>query len=1403
MNCIWKSLILKMWKMLFVLLNLFIFGSIGTPSFLLAENHNLVFHRLTLDDGLSNSDINQIFQDKQGFIWMCTDDGLDVFDGYTFKTYKHNATDSTSISSNTVLCIAEDTEEQIWVGTNSGMNVFDRSRQTFKKYQHQPQNPNSLSNNRITKVCFDKENHLWVGTDQGINLYNKEKDNFIRYGVSEDLILNIKGNNITALTYDNKGNIWTSEYYQGISRLDPKTGIIKHFPIKTDGNFLTNIVLSMCRNPNGNLWLGLINGDLIDFNPITEKYTSYFSGISNRLNDIEIKDMIQSNSYIWMLQGKNLVRFDTRNMSFITYSNDPLNLQSFPKGVPISISMTNDESIWIGIEGVVYFNPKAEKFSGYYHVLPKESATIRQNFVKAMHTDKNGNLLIGTYGDGLIKLNLRKFEYQRISNNPLLFQAGISCFHYTPDGKVWIGTTNGLLLFDPGTNLVIKSYQHKEGDPNSLFHDVVDAIEVDRNNNLWISTQESLDFLNLQTNSFVHFTRYELKGLSHYKVTSIKEDNLGNIWVGTFNGLNKLDSKTHSIKQYFPSTQKQNSISDQFINTEGIFTDSSGLVLICTKNGLNKYNPESDSFTTYNKSDGLLSDNVGQVITDNNGNWWITSVFGISKYNPLKKSCSNYTNRDGLNINVESLYKDNQGFIYIGGKHENFYRFHPDSIKDNPIIPPVFITDLLLFNSPVGIYPNDKNSPLTQNIITTEEIVLNYKQSDFALEFTALNFHLPEKNKFAYKLVGYNENWIYTDAKRRIAGYTNLKQGDYVFLVKATNNDGIWNETPTRLKIKILPPPWKTKWAFFIYAIIILISLYYIRAIMMYQLHLKNSLHLEHSERERENAFNQLKTKFFINVSHEFRTPLMLISGPINKLISSTRETLSRENELKYFSLIAGNTQRLTQLTNQLLDFRKIETGTMVIELFNGDLVNFTKNLSDRFLQHAVSKKITLQFYSSENVFIGWFDPDKLEKIISNIVSNAIKFTDVGGSISIEMAFKQKNDRNMIIKITDTGIGIAPEYTNSIFERFYQIHNSTTSSYGGTGIGLALAKDMTVICNGDITVESVVGKGSTFIIELPTDKDLFENYTIITELKSNDLEIESITDADLELKTTQKPTVSLLENKPTVLIIEDNKDLIFYIGDILSSTCKIESAENGISGVEKAFQIIPDIIICDIMMPGKDGFEVTSILKSDNRTSHIPIIMLTALSSNENKLKGLEIGANDYITKPFVPELLLLKIKNSIEYRYQLKEYFMNSFDKNLGKIHSSKNIQPKEIIVNSIDEKILKHALEIVEENISDSEFSVDKFASALGMESSTLYKKFMALLDMPPGEFIREIRMKRAAQIMAQNKISISEIAYMVGFESPKYFTKVFRKYYNTSPTNYISDLKKLDNEEVPKVN
>jgi len=1377
---------------------LFLMQSFGFFSQLKAQNHELVLHRLTVNDGLSNRNILQIFQDSKGFIWLCTEDGLNLFDGYTFKTYKHNAADSTSISNNNVISIIENKKGEIWVGTNNGLNVFDPTTQTFKKYFLQKGRSNSISSDRIMKFCLDKQDNLWIGTDNGLNRYNPRTNDFTRFNVVEDLSQNVKGNSVTDLVCDKTGMIWSSEYFRGMYRIDPNTGSIKNYPINGTVGPLKNIVLSICPNPNGNLWLGLVNGQIIDFNPYIENFDYQFSEKILGDADVPVQGIVQSYNHLWYLNGKALVKYNIKNKTFEKYFNDPLNPESLPKGTPNSIAQTSDGNIWIGLEGIVMFSPNGEKFSRYYHKLPKESSKIQQNYVTTFHLDKHNNLFIGTFLDGLIEMNLKTGLFKRLNSPSVFNNSAILDIKENQDGKFWIATSKGLVLFNSNLNKIEELYVHKENDQNSIYHDLVELVCPDKNNKLWLATQESLDEFDIEKKAFRHYTRENLKGLSHYKITSILSDKAGNIWVGTFNGLNKIDHETHEITKYLPSSTKKNQISDSYINNNGIFEDKSGSIWISTKNGLNKFDSKTNSFSSYFQSDGLLSDNVYGINEDDSGNLWVTSDMGMSKFNIKKNTFQNYNSLDGLDISIASLIKDNAGFFYIGGRHENFYRFHPDSIHDNLTAPKVYLTELLLFNKPVGIFPTDNTSPLKESLLATKEIILNYKQSDFALEFTALNYNISKKNRFAYKLEGFNDDWIYTDAKRRIAGYTNLDHGNYVFKVKASNNDGIWDETGASVKIKILPPPWKTKLAYFIYILIIATILYFIRSVMLRQLYLKNSLRLEHLELEKEREFDAIKTKFFTNISHEFRTPLTLISGPINKLIAKAKENKTEESELKYLHLIEQNTKRLAQLTNQLLDFRKIETGTMKLEVYHGDIVKFIKDITDRFRQFAQSKNILLEFSALKDSVDAWFDPDKLDKILSNLLSNALKFTTENGKVSIHISLNLTNPNYILITVEDNGIGITPEELNHIFNRFYQVSNSNTSIFEGSGIGLALAKDMAQLCNGDITAESAVGKGSNFVVKLPIDLAKFENYTILSELKKEIpvAEIDSNSEPINQLVTNELMPISS-EDKPQVLIIEDNKDMRFYISDILLPAFKIEEAENGIIGLEKAFRIIPDIIICDVMMPEKDGFDVSNILKSDKRTSHIPIILLTALNSIENKLKGLETGAVDYITKPFNPDILLLKIKNSIATRQKAKEFFIQSLEQKVNSKFQVNDLQPKEVTVNSIDEKILFQALEIVEKNISDPEFNVDKFATEIGMEASTLYKKLMALIDMPPGEFIRDIRMKRAVQLLDQNKVSISDIAYMVGFDSPNYFSKVFKKYYNISPTDYMVKKRNKDSE------
>lgn len=1386
-----KKLQLAFFHFLFLLI-------IYDSNFVFAQKNKFEFQRLTTENGLSHSIIWHFYQDSKGFIWIGSDDGLMIFDGYSFKVFKHDATDTNSISNNTVFAIVEDGGGRIWIGTHNGLNRLDRTTYTFKKYFFNPKNPASLSNNHISNLCLDNYGQLWIGTDNGLNRYNPKKDNFSRYNVKKDIAGQPKGNSTTALICDKKGFIWTSDFFFGINKIDTKTGVIKNYPVDPVKGPIKSIITALCANPNGNIWLGSFNGDIIDFDPIKE-YSYYYSDYSGNLKDnIPVRGIIQSKNKLWLIKSKSLINIDLNNKKIEYIQNNSQDPGSFPKGSIYSIAQTKDENIWVGIEGIVYFNPIAEKFSSHYYSLPKESSEIKQNYAKSFESDKAGNLFIGTYEDGLIKISRRNSNIKRITT-PIVFKNSIiSDIHKRKDGNFWIATNKGLVLYNPQTNSVLRHYTNRLNDPKSLFHNVTEIVFEDSRGLVWVSTQESLDVLNQQTGDFTHYIRDNLNGLSNYKITAIMEDSSGYMWVGTFNGLNKIDVISNKITNYLPSLTNDNTISDPYINPKGLFQDPTGQIWVCTKNGLNSLDPATDKFRRYFQRDGLLSDNVAQVDMDGNGNLWVTTSIGLSKINFRQNSTKHYTSLDGLDVNTESLFKDSLGYFYIGGRHENFYWFHPDSISDNKVAPNVYITSLLLFNKPIGVFPFDKTSPISKSLEYTKELTLNYKQSDFAFEFTALNYILPEKNRFAYKLEGFNEDWIYTNSKRRIAGYTNLRHGTYVFRVKASNNDGIWNEQGTEIRINILPPPWKTNFAFFIYALIIAVSLYIVRKIIVHQMNLKNSLKIEHLERDKEREFHKIKTKFFTNISHEFRTPLTLISGPINKLISSAEENNTPKDILKYYHLIERNVNRLAELTNQLLDFRKIETGTMKIEVAQGDIVQFIKSISERFMPLAESKEISVQLSLPLKPIDSWFDADKVDKVVSNLLSNALKFTPQKGKIQIRIEQNQQIGGNFLFSVTDSGIGIAPEHTNTIFDRFFQVDNSNKSKFQGTGIGLALAKDLVTLFHGNISVESTIGKGSTFIVDMPIDMRPYANkvesdslHSLKSETKNAELLADDLTKFPLEHASNEDSGASAdnkVDKKYTILIIEDNQDLRFYIKDILRNNYYMVEAEDGIVGLTKAFEIIPDIIISDVRMPGKSGIEVVQTLKSDSRTSHIPIILLTALNSLENRLKGLETGADDYITKPFNSEILLLKLNNIIRTQQQAKFFYLQRISHKANPDLQVPELQPKEVILSNLDELFLQKALEIIEQNISDPEFNVERFSAALGMEASTLYKKLMALINLPPGEFIRDIRMKRAAQLLKQNKVPISDIAYMVGFDSPNYFSKVFRKYYKISPTDYI---------------
>jgi signal transduction histidine kinase/DNA-binding response OmpR family regulator len=673
----------------------------------------------------------------------------------------------------------------------------------------------------------------------------------------------------------------------------------------------------------------------------------------------------------------------------------------------------------------------------------------------------------------------------------------------------------------------------------------------------------------------------------------------------------------------------------------------------------------------------------------------------------------------------------------------------------------------------------------------TEKITLDRKQTVFGFEFSELNYTVPEKNNYYYMMDGFDDEWLKTDASHRRVTYTNLNPGTYLFKVKSDINE----ELVKSVTIVILPPWWKTWWAYTLYSIAILALLLAIRKYLIDKSRLQHEFEIQKIEASKNAEVAQLKQHFFTNISHEFRTPLTLISGPISKLISSAKEYQTGKEVLKYYHLIERNVNRLTELTNQLLDFRKIENGSMRLDIHHGDLVRFIQGINERFAQMAESKQIDLQFSSSVISGEAWFDTDKLDKVITNLISNALKFTPTQGRVSLQIEENPENAHNFLITVKDSGIGIPGDQLAHIFDRFYQVEHPATSFFEGTGIGLALVQELVQMMNGNIHVESIEDVGSTFIVDIPKDiskhdvgQQISNPVSLTGPIAAQDETLAYEYFSPKEPKSLQLSDPDKTAKKPTVLVIEDNIDLRLYIVDTLKDYYQIESAENGEVGIEKALETIPDMVISDIRMPRKDGIEVVRTLKNDLRTSHIPILLLTALNTTEYQLKGFETGADDYITKPFNADILLLKLRNVIALQQRTKEYYLSHINDKMGASIPAFDLRPKEIILKDFEQQFLQQALDVVEQNIAIPDFSVEKLAIEMNMEASTLYKKLMALIGLPPSDFIRDIRMKRAAQLLSQNKLPISEIAYMVGFDSPNYFSKVFKKYYQLTPSEYI---------------
>lgn len=1375
----------------------------------LAQN-NINFEHISTNDGLSQSDINCIYQDKEGFMWFGTFDGLNKYDGYTFKNYLPKTNDETSISSNIVFTITGDNNGALWIGTTGGgLNRFDKKTEKFTRYKYDTTIEGGIDSDVVRKVFVDSKNRLWVGTDKGLNVVNLSQ-NIQNYNFEH--VLSERDLSIKAIYEDLKGNIWISTNRKLFNVVKNKNGKYEFLNVNFNSKERPQFITSLGENKKGEIVAGTSKGlfSIVDIGNNQKQLNI------RALKNINVKDfLIDDKNQYWLgaTDGLYLYQLDEgsgilKEISHFEY--DPIDAKSISKNIINCLYQDKTGIIWIGTNGggINKVNPQKKRFQ---HIKRTSSSTsLSYDKIRSFCEDSYGNLWIGTEGGGLnllSKKNNEKGPYNQFQVFPKIDRV-FALIEANINGKQ-------KLLIGSGTNKTIYKIDLEDGE-NSGKVQIEPFFETDRatfallqdfDNIIWAGTYGGGLYRIIFDKSSNSYKKdvFRYNASNNYSISddiirSIYEDKKGDIWIGTGNGLSRLEASEKlkdypKFKFYRNKEDDTTSISHNYIMP--IYETSKGELYIGTfGGGINKFVPgkdgSEDKFVSYNLDDGLANNVVKSILEDDLGNLWLSTNKGLSKFNPKTKVFKNYDVNDGLQDNefqeLAGIKRKNGDLIFGGINGYNV--FSPSEIKNNDVAPETVISSFSVFNKEVEVGKEYNGKVLLDSAVSyTKKIHLKYDQNSFSIEFSGLHFAAPLKNKFLYQLKGYDQNWYPSNSSKKFANYTNIPPGNYIFKVKSSNGDGVWDKTPSKIKIIISPPFWRTYLAYILYGLLIVGLLIAFRRYAIISTTKKHQFELQDLEKEKNEELQRDKLEFFTNVSHEFRTPLTLIKGPLEYLKES-KAILDNDVLLEQCEVMDSNVDYLMRLVNQLLDFRKINQGKMQLVIRHTEIIKFIKDIGEPFQFIAHKKNINFNIKSENKTIKAWFDHDALEKIMKNLLSNAFKFTPDSGEINVEIAKEDAANHDecfVVIKVRNSGNGISKEEIENIFDRFYsktkKIENTQTSS----GIGLAFTKSLINRHKGEIEVESEPNGMISFSVRLPRKKSIYENIEEISIKEKDDSdflirssESESLA-IDLNDEIEDAPIGNKRSKSPILLVVDDNKDIRKLIKNALKSTFEILEAANGVEGLKIANEVIPNIILTDVLMPEMGGIEFCNQLKSNNKTSHIPVIMLTAKTSKESEIEGLTIGADGYVKKPFDLKVLRLKLSNTLNYRQELRRKFNREV-----------TLQPEEVTVTSIDEKFLENAIKVVEKHMMNTDFSVELMVQEMGLSRSHLYIKIKELTGLSSSAFIRNIRLKRAVQLLEQSNFTVKEIMYMTGFNTSSYFSKCFKKQFGVLPRDYIKNLK-----------
>ena len=1364
----------------------------GTPN---GFQESYKFKHLDINDGLSNNQISSIIRDSRGFLWFGTDRGLNRFDGTNFKVYFNDLSDTSSIPFNRIDFLYEDIDQNIWIRSGEDFGIFNPFTESFKRVGTRYKQT-AIPLTSLQTIFKDSKQNMWfIASNYGLYKYSSvdQSVDSVKY-VPDYEGLN-QNNYLNDIAEDSKGNYWVVSNSGVVLKLaGDNYRILEEFQldeaVKTETNnfslFIDGEDIVWIFYPGGSYGVFLIDPETGSISNYNEN--SYPIQLNNNLVSSVIQDQ---NGLIWVATdhgGINIIDKEKEEVSYLINNRD--NPYSISQNSVTCLYKDYENIIWSGTykNGINYYHPNLIRFK-HYNNIPSDPGSLPFNDVNCFAEDKSGNLWIGTNGGGLIYFDRENNTFKSYLHDPKnpksLSNNIIVSLLIDRHDVLWIGTYfGGLNLFDGNR---FKRFQHDPNDKTSLPDDRVWEIYEDSEDNIWIGTLNGgLALYNPQKESFLNYKSQDINSIGGNFVISIIEDSEHNLWLGTSDGLDRLNLNTERFYLYYPDPGVPGKLSDR--NIIDLLEDERGFIWIGTRQGLNVFDKNSQQFKVFTEKDGLANSSIKTIREDQQGNLWISTNNGLSRiitnFNPdstglrgLTINVDNFNPADGLQgreFNEKSAYRTRSGELIFGGAN-GFNIFIPEEIKSQTTDNEIVLTNFKVFNQEIVVdVPFRNHIILDKSITYKKEITLRHNVDLFSIGFAALNFFQPDKNIFEYRLNGFNDDWLQVDKRLNEISFTNLSAGTYQLQIRVSVDGDNWTEMDPPLVIDVLPSFWQSPPAYIIYFILFGLALWISRSMMLERQRLKYEAEQEHLEAERIQQLDTLKTKFFTNISHEFRTPLSLIISPLDKLIAQTTD----KDIKNHLVLIQRNAQRLLAMVNQLLDFRKMEVQKLQAKNTWGEMVSFIRDICSSFEDLVENKQINFSYNSSVDQVYTYFDKDKTDKIIANLLSNAFKFTPNKGNVSLKIELVECDTYNntAVVRwiVKDSGIGIAPELQDKIFDRFYQSEIPSSIVNQGNGIGLSMVNEYVTILGGKVVVESILGKGSIFTVEIPIS--VFSEKEIAQRNSQQQQEIPRKRHI-IETDKTKKPAIHDTEKK-TILLVEDNADFRFYLKDNLLKYYNILEAEDGSEGWEIVQQYTPHLVVSDIMMPNTDGLTLCSMIKTNRKTKHIPVILLTAKTDNEPIIEGFESGADDYISKPFDFKILESRIENLINTREQLRRTYQSMI-----------GVAPEKIEVSSQDEKFIKKALETVEAYLAESSFSVEDFGVEMGMSRVSLYKKMVALTNKTPTEFIRIIRLKRAADLLTSSQLSVSEIAYKVGFNNPRYFSKYFSEQFGMLPSAYIA--------------